>query len=257
MLTGQAQQERPPVTIPSATRGLSEVEVIARRKRGMGNIFPLKSSRSYWQIMRENLFISVNVILFALGLALIVLGQVSDALIFVPRQNAILTLLTEGIPALALVWWARSGPFQQRRPLRALLHFVLPAALTLSLLGLGVYLTTFLTAQLSMAQSALTTFTIVCGLLLIPFVEPPSKFWVGGSGPGGDWCPSLLALGLLLGYAGLLAIAPLRAFFELTVLDGTIYLSIGAVALAWALLVRWLWRFHLLERFLQVDWREE
>lgn len=108
-----------------------------------------------------------------------------------------------------------------------------------------------------MAQSALTTFTIVCGLLLIPFVEPPGRFWVDGSGPGGDWRPSLLALGLLLGYAGLLAIAPLRAFFELTLLDGMIYLSIGAVALTWALLVRWLWRSHLLERFLQGDWRED
>lgn len=83
MSTGQAKQERQPVAIPSAVQSLSGMEVIARRKRGKGNVFPLKSSRSYWQIIRENLFVSVNVILFILGLALIVLGQVSDALISV------------------------------------------------------------------------------------------------------------------------------------------------------------------------------
>src|SRR5579883_787980 len=53
------------------------------RQRGRGNAFPLKSSRSYWQIIWENLFVSVNIIMFALGLALILLGQVSDALISV------------------------------------------------------------------------------------------------------------------------------------------------------------------------------
>lgn len=238
----------------SATRGAADVVLLKdsfaalpqmfqegqRIQHGMHNILKLFLTRVSYMII---LLIAIMIV---------------DGFPFVPKQNAILTLLTEGIPALALASWARAGSFEQKRTQRALLHFVLSAALTLSLLGLGVYLTTFsVTAQLSMAQSALTTFTITCGLLLIPFVEPPSKFWVGGSELGGDWRPSLLALGLLLAYAGLLAIAPLRAFFELMALDATLYLFIGAVALVWALLIRWLWRSHLLERFLQGDWREE
>ncbi len=238
----------------AATRGVADVVLLEdsfaalpqmfqegqRIQHGMHNILKLFLTRVSYMII---LLIAIMIV---------------DGFPFVPKQNAILTLLTEGIPALALASWARSGSFQQKRALRALLYFVLPAALTLSLLGLGVYLAVFsVTAQLSMAQSALTTFTIACGLLLIPFVEPPSKFWTGGSELGGDWRPSLLASGLLLGYAGLLAIAPLRSFFELTALDATIYLFTAAVALAWTLLVRWVWRAHLLERFLQVDWREE
>lgn len=64
-------------------RGLSESEVAERRRNGLGNTSSLKSSRSYALILRENLFIAVNIIMFALGLALIALGQISDALISV------------------------------------------------------------------------------------------------------------------------------------------------------------------------------
>ncbi|HET9922422.1 MAG TPA: hypothetical protein VFQ30_21510, partial [Ktedonobacteraceae bacterium] len=81
MAANQAKQEW--VASPPSGQGLSEAEALERRKRGLGNVFPLKSSRSYRQIIWENLFVSVNVILLALGLALIVLGQISDALISV------------------------------------------------------------------------------------------------------------------------------------------------------------------------------
>ena len=237
----------------SATRGVADVVLLEdsfaalprmfqegqRIQHGMHNILKLFLTRVSYMIV---LLIAIMIV---------------DGFPFVPKQNAILTLITEGIPALALASWARPGPFQQKRAPAALLHFVLPAAMTLSLVALGVYLATFsATAQLPVAQSALTTFTIVGGLLLIPFVEPPSKIWVGGSRLGGDWRPSLLALGLLIAYAGLLAITPLSSFFELTALDGSIYLSIGGVAIAWAILVRWVWRSHLLERFLQLDWKD-
>lgn len=46
----------------------------------------------------------------------------------------------------------------------------------------------------------------------------------------------------------------LRTFFELTVLDGRGYLLIGLAALAWAVILRLIWRTRLLERFLQLDW---
>jgi len=107
---------------------------------------------------------------------------------------------------------------------------------------------------LAIAQSALTTFAIVCGLLLIPFVVPPARAWVGGNRLSGDWRPTLLALGLLLGYVVMLAIPPLRGFFELVSLRMCDYALIGAIAVAWGLILLWIWRARLLERFLQVHW---
>jgi len=64
-------------------QGLSESEVMERRTNGEGNMAALKTSRSYLQIVRENVFTSINTILFVLGITLIMLGQTSDALVSV------------------------------------------------------------------------------------------------------------------------------------------------------------------------------
>jgi len=111
-------------------------------------------------------------------------------------------------------------------------------------------------AQL-IAQSALTTFAVCSGLLLVPFVVPPTNFWVGGSKLSGDWRPTLLALGLLAVYLIVVALAPARAFFSLAAFNTMDYLLIGAAALLWSMLQRWIWRAHLLEHFLQLNWKEK
>lgn len=208
------------------------------------------------QGMHSILKLFLTRIFYMMGLLVVIM--IVDGFPFVLRQNAILTLLTDGIPTLALASWARPRACASKRTLPSLLHFVIPAATTLCLAALGVFMAGFISdAQLPLAQSALTSFTITGGLLLVPFVVPPTRAWVGGSSLVGDWRPTLLSLGLLAGYAALLAIPPLRAFFELTALDARSYLLIGLAALAWALVLRWVWRTRLLERFLQLDWRDD
>jgi len=186
---------------------------------------------------------------------LLVGTTIADGFPLVPKQNAILTLFTEGIPTLGLATWTHPGPSPRRHLYHSFLHFIIPAATTLSLAGLGVFFAVmFLTSQLTAAQSALTTFAVVCGLLLIPFVVPPTKAWVGGNAFSGDWRPTLMALGLLVGYVVLLAIPPLGAIFEIRLLPIGVYVLIGAAVVIWGLTLRWIWRKRLLERYLQVDW---
>src|SRR5919199_2715831 len=60
--------------------GLTESEARARRQRGEGNNTGAKTGRSYWDIIRANLFSLFNNILFAIGVALIALGRYNDAL---------------------------------------------------------------------------------------------------------------------------------------------------------------------------------
>ena len=60
--------------------GLTDAEARARRARGDGNNIGMRSSRSYWDIVRANLFTLFNNILFTIGVALIALGRVNDAL---------------------------------------------------------------------------------------------------------------------------------------------------------------------------------
>lgn len=183
---------------------------------------------------------------------------------FAPKQKALITFETIGIMAVALAAWAHPGPPSRHGLGHLLLHFALPAAVNLSLIAFGIYLLTFFQAlqqigesradaQL-LAQSALTTFAVCSGLLLIPFVVPPARWWVGGSNLSSDWRPTLLAAGLLVVYLGVIAFPPLRTFFSLAALHPIDYLFIGAAALLWSIIQRWLWRARILERLLHLPY---
>ncbi|MCB1488639.1 MAG: HAD-IC family P-type ATPase [Bauldia sp.] len=60
--------------------GLSEAAARALRERGEGNAVHLATSRSYFAIIRSNLFNFFNNILFTIGIALIALGEWNDAM---------------------------------------------------------------------------------------------------------------------------------------------------------------------------------
>ena len=59
--------------------GLSEEEVRSRAAAGLANDFVVDSSRSYRDILRENALTTVNVLLSAISLALVLLGLYGDA----------------------------------------------------------------------------------------------------------------------------------------------------------------------------------
>ncbi len=70
----------PTATLP---RGLSAQEVQARRSQGLGNTPPPTTTRSYAQILRENVFNFINISIFVLGAALVIVGRPMDALLSV------------------------------------------------------------------------------------------------------------------------------------------------------------------------------
>jgi cation-transporting ATPase E len=189
-----------------------------------------------------------------------------------PKHNALLTLITVGIPSVALAAWARPGRPNRDVPFRSLLHFVLPAALTLTPVALGIHLYSYLTTEeviraanssigdavvqtqaIAVAQTAVTTLGIVCGLMLLVFVEPPAEVFVGGDALSGDWRPTYLALALLVGYVGILVIPGLAHTFDIAPLALADYLLIGIFAVVWAVVLRWVWRVRLMERFLDLE----
>lgn len=78
-------------------RGLTESEARARRQRGEGNDAGINPGRSYWDIIRTNLFTFFNNLLFAIGIALVALGQYSDAFVSVGLGlvNAVISAIQE------------------------------------------------------------------------------------------------------------------------------------------------------------------
>lgn len=200
----------------------------------------------------------------------LVIGEFPLAL----RQASLVTLFAVGIPSVLLAIWARPGAAGKGTLGQRLLHFVLtPVTVTtiFSLLlfygvlvgeiylrnGFNVPLTTemfspFFQEVVDIAQSTLAAFLVLIGLLTIVFVEPPTEWWVGGDVLSGDWKPTILAGVLLLFFFVIHFVKPARDFFALHEL-GMLEMAVAfGAALAWLLLVRWLWRERIFERYLGV-----
>jgi cation-transporting ATPase E len=167
-----------------------------------------------------------------------------------PKHNSILALLTVGIPTLGLAAWARPGA-PPRNLLRSMRHFVLPAALTVTVVTFSLYLAYWLTARdETIARTVLTVTTILCGVMLVPFVEPPTPAWVGGDELSGDRRPTYLAVGMLALLVVIVLTPAAQRFFELASLAPSDWLWIGVVVAAWGVFLRFAWRVNLFDRLL-------
>jgi cation-transporting ATPase E len=251
-----------------ATRGVADIVLLNDSFAALPNAF-LEGQRII-NGMQDILKLFLARIVYV-ALLIIATGLVAG-FPFTPKQSSLLALLTVGIPTIALAAWARPGPRPRGSLTRSLIHFVLPAAFTIGIAGAGVYLAFLLASYralgaagpgaapeavalvaLAHAQTALMSFCVLCGLLLIVFAEPPTAFWTGGDVVSGDWRPTLLAA-LLLALFGAIAFVPaLRDFFELAPLPPVGLLAIALVAVAWAAVLRFIWRRRLLDRFLGVE----
>jgi cation-transporting ATPase E len=136
---------------------------------------------------------------------------------FLPRHLTVAAFLTIGIPSFVLALMPSDGPLYRGRLLRALAAFAVPAGLATAI---GSILSFFLVdtvagASLAAGRTAATTTLIVLGLCFILLLE---------RGPGREHIAiqsNMLAMVAALGavFAGILAIAPLRDFFDMVLLS--------------------------------------
>src|SRR4028118_1706427 len=67
----------------SGLQGLTEGEVSDRRAAGQGNNVQLQTSRSYRQIVKENLFTFINGVFLTISVVMILLGRWGDGILVV------------------------------------------------------------------------------------------------------------------------------------------------------------------------------
>ena len=180
------------------------------------------------------------------------------------RNASAITLFTVGIPSVMLAAWAPPGRNVLEPLSRTLQRFVVPAALVSSLAGLGVFYGTLVllapggavtapTAEaVSVARSALTTFLVMSGLLLVVFVAPPSRFFAVVEPVTPDRRPALLATALALGFFVVTEVEMGRTIFDLRPLPLAVVLLVAAWTVVWLLVVRLVWSKRLLNRFLEL-----
>jgi cation-transporting ATPase E len=118
-------------------------------------------------------------------------------------------------------------------------------------LGAEAFLAAF-AGIIKINQTALSAFLVAVGLLLLPFVEPPTGWWVGADRLSGDWRPTWLAVGLG-GVFVVIVLTPMGEFFDFAPLTPLHAAFIGGALVLWLLLVRLTWRRRLLERFFGIE----
>ncbi len=94
--------------------------------------------------------------------------------------------------------------------------------------------------------------------LLILFLEPPSRFFLGWrSEVSPDKRPAWLALGLIVVFTIIWSVGPLGYYFGILVKPLPLQITIFGLVVIWFFVVRTIWRLHLLERFLGLQQADE
>jgi cation-transporting ATPase E len=202
---------------------------------------------------------------------------------YAPAQTG-LTLFTVGLPTIFLTVWARSSNPDPHLLLN-LVRFVLPAAVLTAACAVAVY--TFLYTTITRGfddpnirdaliaefqqytslrygvdadfvpaaaalggQTGLSTFVSLASILLILFLQPPTRLLAAWTAPVRDRRPALLVVALVVGLLAALIIPTLRNYFGLTRPAGIVYRTALPMLLIWFFALAAAYRWRLLDRML-------
>ncbi len=268
----------------AATRGVADILLL---KDSFGALVPaFKEGQRILSGMTHiiSLFLART---WTVGLLILTTAVLRVGAPFLPNNNMLYAALTVGIPTFFLAVWAES----EKKPKNRLLHvfyFSAPAALWNMIFGTLIFAAVFifltesvtdyvLTAeQLAnvesvagfaiestdqakviaigyVARSALTVFLALTGIVAILFVRPYFQFLTVVNNRTTDIKPTLMAVLMVLALVVVLAIEPLRTFFELVLLTPRDYLFIVGLVLLWALLLWMTYRWQLLKKFFTIS----
>ncbi|MCB0164216.1 MAG: HAD-IC family P-type ATPase [Anaerolineae bacterium] len=237
----------------------------------------------------QNILKLFMVTVFALMLLIIGISFLQLGFPFTTLQSTLLSFFSRGAPPLILALMARPGRLDESL-YSNLLHFTLPASLLMFVFGLFIYIGAFFAIQnnlaqvvvtpevlaelqrytavsyegltdegfrdlatLLTAQTALTIFFALTGILVMLFAEPPLKWFAGGAAYHGNRIVGLAAIALFVAFFVVLSITPLRAFFQIVPLPFIFYVVIGLVIGVWLFLQRTVWRNRWFSRFLDIE----
>jgi cation-transporting P-type ATPase E len=164
---------------------------------------------------------------------------------FLPRHLTLAAFLTIGVPSFVLALAPSDGPLYRGRLLRALAAFAVPAGLATALGSIACFflVDTVFGGSLEDGRTAATTTLIVLGLCFVLLLE---------RGPGREHIAIqsyMLAMVAGLGalFALILAAAPVRHFFEMSMLGaGQWFLALACAAVGLTI-ASLLWRLPQIE----------
>jgi cation-transporting ATPase E len=264
------------LSLKQANLGIA-MESGSKATRGVADIILLKDSfaslpyaflegQKIKNGIRDSLALFI-VRVFCVALLIFATGMVTDSFPLVNKHSALLALFGVGLPTAVFPIWAKPGSYTLKKSMvRSLLHFTIPATLSMTIVALLVYLLYLLRAILdlptgqefsqvdyTLPRTALVSILVLCHLFLLPFLKPPTKAWVGGEEFSGDTRYTVAAIVLFGVFTITLTVPQLRHFFELAPLTVQDFLFLVLIAIEWCFILRALWRTRFLDKFLGVD----
>jgi cation-transporting ATPase E len=237
----------------------------------------------------EKILMLFMVTVFALLLLIVGITILGLGFPFTALQNTLLSFFARGAPPFVLALAAI--PVARRANLgKSILHFTLPASFLIFFFGLLIYTGAHFLIQAELvnvkvtpemlammertaavepgsltpagfydaavlftAQTALTPFFVLVGILTMVFAEPPFKWFAGGAKyHGRNWLTVIAAVVLILAYFVIMALPGPRSFFQLVSLPTSFWVAIIALTTLWVFVQRSLWRSNWIERFLDI-----
>lgn len=204
---------------------------------------------------------------FCVALLIFSTGMVANSFPLLNKHSALLAMFGVGLPTAVFPIWAKPGETTKHSSMvRSLMHFTIPATLTMTLVALLVFLLYLVRAVLdlppgqnindvdyTLPRTALVSILVLCHLFLLPFLKPPTRLWVAAEPLSNDWRYTIAASILFVVYMLVLTLPPFRRFFELAVLSWQDCLFLVLVAFEWCFILRAVWRSKFFNRFLGVD----
>ena len=243
------------------------------------------------QILPRLLYLGQRMVNGAVGMFNLYLSQVGAQLLILiymvlfkfeefpyhPTQGGVINAFAIVIPNILLPVWAAGGRLGTKEIRKRLLHFIVPTAFLLSILGAVVY-TLFLRMdfgthyppaelvkqlkisdpQVFFAQQAVVYAFLFAGWVRVFFLQPPSKFWVGGAALRGDRRVIGLVIASIITFIVVLIFPwlPLQEWLRITWLPSLRdYLIIAGIVAIWAVILRAAWRLRL--KRLGIDYASE
>ncbi|HEU0165620.1 MAG TPA: hypothetical protein VFQ54_11305, partial [Thermomicrobiales bacterium] len=91
---------------------------------------------------------------------------------------------------------------------------------------------------------------VLCGVSLVMFAAPPTKWFVVVEETNGDWRPTIVAAAMLPLYVIIMSLPGLRTFFGLNLLESWLYVLIAVVVPGWMIALRYVWKNGIFDRFI-------
>ena len=183
-----------------------------------------------------------------------------------PVQGSLITVFTITFPNIVMSAWSSAGRLNEVEMRRKLVHFIIPTAITMTILTFAVYYVflnrtptpgfhAWVTEQLNYedvqifyAELGATYALLMAGWLLLFFLQPPSRLWVGGAPLRGDKRLYNLVAFMVALFVLFLSVPIFQVWFKVTWLPyWTDYLIVALFVAIWALLLSGIWRLRLIE----------